>query len=222
MVKVHRRRRKPSSTIGARPVAKAIQRSRLRPPQLALSLDVSGRTLWSRWSSGVSPLGSDPMAVGTDDVAFRRLAQERRRGPKHRAARGQPESFRTSIAVIEVHLVRGKRPSAVDARSRSKLPEEFDGAVLTNPHPLELECSIPLVVRNVRRPLPAFRHAMHDRTNGRFLNASRSGMTRDHDDSQGSRRSRIRNRSRTTSVSSVSVKSGSPRPFRIRSMYPFQ
>ena len=61
--------------------------------------------------------------------------------------------------MVEVHLVRSERASAIGARAHPKLAQELDSAVLTNAYSIDFVSAIPLVVADIRRVLARTLHA---------------------------------------------------------------
>jgi hypothetical protein len=60
--------------------------------------------------------------------------------------------------MVEIHLVRRVGHAAVSARSLPSFSEQFDGPMLADAHPCDLEVTIAPVVIGVRRSLVATSH----------------------------------------------------------------
>ncbi len=158
MVEVHRGGQESTAAVGAWPITESIEHARLSTPLLALSLHIAR---WGRrciQACRVPSLGSHPMTVRADDIAFRGLIEERRRWTERGPALGESKQLGRSIAMVEVHLVRSESPAAVRAGSGSQLPKKLDGTVLTSSNASDLLLAIPLVVGDVSRPLTPPRH----------------------------------------------------------------
>ena len=87
----------------------------------------------------MSPLCSDPVAVGAHDIAFLGFLDDHVYGPEHRPAGRQAECLVRAFAMVEVHLVRGEHVAALGTRSCPQFAEELDCGSLPRPHAGPLE-----------------------------------------------------------------------------------
>ena len=169
MVEIHRARRKPPSAVGAGHVAKLVEHSSLAAPHRALPSELARGTADRRGTCRVSPLGTDPMAVGADDVALCRLFEECRRWAQHRATRRESKALDRPFSMVKVHLVWSEVRTAVSTWALPQLAQELEGPVLPGADTIDLEGAVPLVVGDIRWPLIRTRHdSLQDRTHGRF------------------------------------------------------
>jgi hypothetical protein len=108
MIEVHRTWWVSTAAVGARSIPKLIEDPGLLAPDCPTTSRC--RRAVGRWLGAhtgcMATLRSDAVTVGANDVALGDLLQQNGPGPKHRAARGQPELLGRSLAVVEVHLVR--------------------------------------------------------------------------------------------------------------------
>jgi hypothetical protein len=63
------------------------------------------------------------VAVRADDVAASQLGIQPLSGHQHRPTGGQPECLPAGVAMIEVHLMRGEEPAAIDAGPGPKVAQ---------------------------------------------------------------------------------------------------
>ena len=177
MVEVHRARRKPPSAIGAGHVAKLVEHSSLAAPHRALPSELVRGTADRRGTCRVSPLGTDPMAVGADDVALCRLFEECRRWAQHRATRRESKALDRPFSMVKVHLVWSEVRTAVSTRALPQLAQELEGPVLPGADTIDLEGAVPLVVGDIRWPLI---RTLHDSCRiEHMIGSQRSGRTRE-------------------------------------------
>jgi hypothetical protein len=159
MVEVHGCRRKATATVGTRPVTEAVQKQCLCSPPLPFSTQATRRARSRGRSQGVPSLRANSVAVRTDDVALRNLFEDDARWAEHGSTRRQAEALRCAVAVIEIHLVRGKHLAAVATRTVSDFSEELHRPVLATSDSVDLAASITSVVLDVHRSLLPPRHA---------------------------------------------------------------
>ena len=150
MVEVHRTGWETPPTVRAGSVAEVIKHPRMPPPRLALSHRRARCICYRCRSRGVPFLGSDPVAVRANNVAFRCFCAEHWGRPKHGAALSKAKQLGRPFAMIEVHLVRRERPTAVAARSRPKFAEQLDRSVLSDADASDLAVAISPVVGDIR------------------------------------------------------------------------
>jgi hypothetical protein len=150
MVEVHRARREPPTAVGAGHVAKLIEHSSLAAPHCALPSELTRGPADRQDTCRVSPLGTDSMAVGADDVALRRLFEECRRRAQHRATRRESKALRRPFSMVEVHLVWSEGRTAVSTWAVPQFTQELERPVLPGPDSIDLERAVPFVVADIR------------------------------------------------------------------------
>ena len=156
VVELHDVWRKSVSAVSTWPIAQAEQQ--LATQGLGLPLGDAARRVADRAcrapmrpSFALQDVGSERVAIRAHDVAFRDLVE-------HALARRQQwlrhlEQLGRGITMIEVHLVRLERPSAVHARNAAQRPEELERRTPPREDAVDLALSISLVVADVVRAL---------------------------------------------------------------------
>lgn len=153
MVEVHRTWGKALVAVLTGTITQGVKTSRLLPPCGSLSRKSSGVARVSTWSRSVASLGSDPMTIGTDDIALRDLVLDQSLRSEHRAARRQSKCLDRPVAVIEVHLMRLEHPAAVGARSFAQSPQLVDPRSLPIPYARPFALAVRRVVGDIGCPL---------------------------------------------------------------------
>jgi hypothetical protein len=97
------------------------------------------------------------MAVGTNDVAFRRLREDLSPALERGPAGAKVERLLSRISMIEVHLVACESTAAIGARNFAERPQEGCRAVLPRPNSRDFALSIRSVVADIRRSLVSLR-----------------------------------------------------------------
>ena len=122
MVKVHRARREPVTTVRARNSPKVVQDRCVIGPIAPLFLEPPRITAGASVGQAFLVLGSrtNSMAGGTDDVALRDLSKEAGTGRSERRRACEAERLGRRIAVVEVHLEGLEGSTTVDAWDATK------------------------------------------------------------------------------------------------------
>ena len=156
VVEIHGALRKRAAAIGARHRPQLIKQVRSVSPPLALFRDArrnGGRA--AREPGSVLLARSEAVAVRADDVALRRLGEQRLTALEHRPAGRQHKLFFALVAMVEIHLVRLKAPTAIHARNLTKTPEEGRCLRLSPSNSLDLSVPIRCVVGHIEWALIA-------------------------------------------------------------------
>jgi hypothetical protein len=150
MVEIHRTWRETMPAVAAGHVTELIEHASLAPPDLALPSELCGVAGSRHGTSRVSQLSAYPMTVRTDHVAFRRLVAKGRLRAQHGPTRRESKSFGRPLPMVEVHLVRSERQSAVGARALPQAAQELERSLLPDTDTIDLEGSVPFVVVAIR------------------------------------------------------------------------
>lgn len=99
------------------------------------------------------PVGTDPVAVAADHVAFRDLSQQVLATLRDAVSARDQERLRRRVTVIEVHDMRRVPLAAVSARNAAQLSEPLERRCLSRADTLDLLVTMGCVVADVVWPL---------------------------------------------------------------------